>query len=116
MLRIISYFSKILSNIVISFQKGVFIVEVFPDGAAGKDGRLQSGDQILDMCKQNFKDMEHDKAHASVLQASGTVRVDLFGAENFNVIHRINICAHSFIWFIVQIKILVSIQSAVWTR
>lgn len=53
--------------------KGVFIVEVFPDGVAHKDGRLQPGDQILDMCSQSFKDMEHDQAHAAVLKASGTI-------------------------------------------
>ncbi|CAL7939331.1 unnamed protein product [Xylocopa violacea] len=53
--------------------KGVFIVEVFPDGAADKDGRLQAGDQILDMCGQSFKEMEHDNAHAAVLKASGTI-------------------------------------------
>ena len=48
---------------------------MFPDGAAHKDGRLQPGDQILDMCSQSFKDMEHDQAHAAVLKASGTVRL-----------------------------------------
>lgn len=48
---------------------------MFPDGAAHKDGRLQAGDQILDMCSQPFKEMEHEKAHAAVLKASGTVRV-----------------------------------------
>ncbi|XP_060813970.1 inactivation-no-after-potential D protein [Bombus pascuorum] len=53
--------------------KGVFIVEVFPDGAAHKDGRLQAGDQILEMCSQSFKEMEHDNAHAAVLKASGTI-------------------------------------------
>ena len=47
---------------------------MFPDGAAHKDGRLQPGDQILDMCSQSFKNMEHDQAHAAVLKASGTVR------------------------------------------
>ncbi|XP_029038727.2 uncharacterized protein LOC114874016 [Osmia bicornis bicornis] len=53
--------------------KKVFILEVFPDGAAGKDGRLQSGDEILDMCSKSFKEIEHDKAHATVLKLSGTI-------------------------------------------
>lgn len=57
-----------------SFQKGVFIVEVFPDGAAHKDGRLQAGDQILEICSQSFKEIEHDEAHAAVMKVSGTVR------------------------------------------
>lgn len=56
---------------------------MFPDGAAGKDGRLQGGDQILDMCTQSFKDMEHDNVHAAVLKATGTVRNDLDGFSNF---------------------------------
>ncbi|KAK2587530.1 hypothetical protein KPH14_003668 [Odynerus spinipes] len=54
-------------------MSGVFILEVFPDGAAGKDGRLQAGDQILDMCQESFKAIEHDKAHAAVLKATGTI-------------------------------------------
>uniref|UniRef100_V9IL98 Multiple PDZ domain protein n=3 Tax=Apis cerana TaxID=7461 RepID=V9IL98_APICE len=53
--------------------KGVFIVEVFPDGAAHKDGRLQAGDQILEICSQSFKEIEHDEAHAAVLKVSGTI-------------------------------------------
>lgn len=52
----------------------MFIIEVFPDGAAGKDGRLQSGDQILDMCANSFKEIEHEKAHGTVLKVTGTVR------------------------------------------
>ena len=52
----------------------MFIVEVFPDGAAHKDGRLQAGDQILEICSQSFKEIEHDEAHAAVMKVSGTVR------------------------------------------
>ena len=62
-------------------MKGVFIIEVFPDGAAGKDGRLQGGDQILDMCAQSFKDMEHDNVHAAVLKATGTITMVVHRAE-----------------------------------
>ncbi|KOC61317.1 Inactivation-no-after-potential D protein, partial [Habropoda laboriosa] len=61
--------------------KGVFIVEVFPDGSAGKDGRLQAGDQILEMCTHKFKDMEHDQVHAAVLKASGTITMLVFRQE-----------------------------------
>ncbi|KAG7205615.1 hypothetical protein KM043_007578 [Ampulex compressa] len=62
-------------------MKGVFILEVFPDGAAGKDGRLQAGDQILDMCNQSFKAMEHEKAHAAVLKATGTIVMMVYRDE-----------------------------------
>lgn len=54
----------------------MFILEVSPDGAVGKDGRLQAGDQILYVCNENFKEIEHEKAHVALLKASlsGTVR------------------------------------------
>lgn len=54
-------------------MSGVFILEVFPDGAAGKDGRLQAGDQILDICQESFKAIEHEKAHEAVLKVTGTI-------------------------------------------
>ncbi|KAL2719116.1 inaD-like protein isoform X3 [Vespula squamosa] len=54
-------------------MSGVFILEVFPDGAAGKDGRLQAGDQILDICQESFKAIEHERAHAAVLKVTGTI-------------------------------------------
>ncbi|XP_043504297.1 uncharacterized protein LOC122525516 [Polistes fuscatus] len=52
---------------------GVFIREVFPDGTAGKDGRLQAGDQILDICQESFKAIEHEQAHAAVMKVTGTI-------------------------------------------
>lgn len=61
----------------------MFIVEVFPDGAAHKDGRLQAGDQILEICSQSFKEIEHEEAHAAVLKVSGTVRVIWHNFYNF---------------------------------
>ncbi|XP_011504694.1 PREDICTED: uncharacterized protein LOC105367624 [Ceratosolen solmsi marchali] len=47
---------------------GVFVLDVFPDGAAGKDGRLQPGDRIVDINKESFKSMEQDKAYQTVLR------------------------------------------------
>lgn len=54
----------------------MFILEVSLDGAAGKDGRLQAGDQILSACNESFKEIEHEKAHTAILKASssGVVR------------------------------------------
>ncbi|XP_066584888.1 multiple PDZ domain protein-like [Prorops nasuta] len=63
-------------------QNGVFILEVFPDSAAGKDNRLQAGDQILDMNGENFKAIEYNKAHMAVLKASGTVKMVVHRKEN----------------------------------
>jgi len=51
------------------------VLDVFPEGAAGKDGRLQPGDQILSMCNESFKDIDYEKAREVILkQASGSVR------------------------------------------
>lgn len=49
-------------------QNGVFILDVYTDGAAGKDGRLQPGDRILEINKENFKTMEQEKAYNSVMK------------------------------------------------
>merc|ERR1712106_1164786 len=40
--------------------KGAIIIhEVYPDGAAAKDGRLKPGDQILTVNTENFKEITH---------------------------------------------------------
>lgn len=52
----------------------MFVLDVSPEGAAGKDGRLQPGDQILSIGNESFMEIEHDKARETVLkQAAGTV-------------------------------------------
>ena len=70
-----------------SFQNGVFVLDVFPDGAAGKDGRLQPGDRIVDINKESFKAVESDKAYQTVLRITqGPVSWHLFyqtPCENF---------------------------------
>ncbi|XP_025158990.1 uncharacterized protein LOC105190328 isoform X5 [Harpegnathos saltator] len=64
-------------------MNGVFILEVSPDSAAGKDGRLQAGDQILNVCNENFKQIEHEKAHVALLKASlsGTITMTVLRHE-----------------------------------
>lgn len=53
----------------------MFVLDVFPEGAAGKDGRLQRGDQILSLGNESFKQIESHKAREAMLKlTSGTVR------------------------------------------
>ncbi|XP_039304524.1 uncharacterized protein LOC105196259 isoform X2 [Solenopsis invicta] len=53
---------------------GVFVLDISPEGAAGKDGRLQPGDQILSIGSDSFTEIEHDKARETVLkQAAGAI-------------------------------------------
>ncbi|XP_050740153.1 multiple PDZ domain protein-like isoform X3 [Eriocheir sinensis] len=40
----------------------IIIHEVYPDGAAAKDGRLKPGDQILNVNNENFREITHQKA------------------------------------------------------
>lgn len=53
----------------------MFVLDVFPEGAAGKDGRLQRGDQILSIGNESFKQIQSHKAREAMLKlTSGTVR------------------------------------------
>lgn len=53
----------------------MFVLDVFPEGAAGKDGRLKLGDQILSIGSESFKQIESQKARETMLKlTSGTVR------------------------------------------
>ena len=40
-------------NIHIGSDPGIFVTTVKPTGAAAKDGRLQPGDKILEVCEEN---------------------------------------------------------------
>ncbi|XP_018046332.1 PREDICTED: uncharacterized protein LOC108685842 isoform X2 [Atta colombica] len=61
---------------------GVFVLDVSPEGAAGKDGRLQLGDQILSIGNESFMEIEYDKARETVLkQAPGTITMTVFRHE-----------------------------------
>ena len=56
----------------------MFVLDVYPDGAAGKDGRLQPGDRVVDINKESFKAIEQEKAYQTVLKVvNGPVRVSL---------------------------------------
>lgn len=51
-------------------QGGVFILDVFPDGAAGKDGRLQPGDRIVEFNKEPMKLVEQEKAYQTIMRVT----------------------------------------------
>lgn len=53
------------------------MLDVYPDGAAGKDGRLQPGDEIIDLCQQPFKGIDYERARQAVLKVPpGIVSVE----------------------------------------
>jgi C-terminal processing protease CtpA/Prc len=58
--------------------QGVIIIhEVYPDGAAAKDGRLKPGDQILEVNSEDFRSITHNRALAALRQTPAKVEVDL---------------------------------------
>lgn len=44
------------------------VLEVYPDGAADRDGRLQPGDQILEVNGTNLLDITHAVASNALRQ------------------------------------------------
>lgn len=68
-------------------QGAIIIHEVYPDGAAAKDGRLKPGDQILNVNNENFREITHQKALSVLRQTPSKVRQRqwperLFGINN----------------------------------
>jgi multiple PDZ domain protein len=59
----------------------IIIHEVYPDGAAAKDGRLRPGDQILQVNNEDFRDATHAKALATLRQTPARVRLTVFREE-----------------------------------
>lgn len=56
--------------------QGVIIIhEVYPDGAAAKDGRLKPGDQILEVNSEDFRSIPHNKALTALRQTPSKVRI-----------------------------------------
>ena len=67
-------------------QGAIIIHEVYPDGAAAKDGRLKPGDQILNVNNENFREITHQKALNVLRQTPSKVCYELYDLENhFNV-------------------------------
>ena len=49
--------------------------EVYPDGAAAKDGRLKPGDQLLSVNNEDFQNITHGKALAALRQTPPKVKM-----------------------------------------
>lgn len=61
---------------------GVIIIhEVYPDGAAAKDGRLKPGDQILEVNTEDFRSITHSRALAALRQTPAKVKMVVFRDE-----------------------------------
>lgn len=58
------------------FKDVVFIHEVYPDGAAAKDGRLRQGDQLVEVNGEDFRSITHVKALGVLRQTPAKVRTD----------------------------------------
>ncbi|KAG1663838.1 Multiple PDZ domain protein [Nymphon striatum] len=62
----------------------IIIHEVYPDGAAAKDGRLKPGDQILEVNSENLREASHDFAITALRQTPAVVRMAVFREEGHN--------------------------------
>lgn len=56
-------------------------MEVFANGAAGKDGRLQSGDQIMDVNGTSLKDVTYNIALQAMRQTLPKMKIIVFRPE-----------------------------------
>ncbi|XP_025414266.1 multiple PDZ domain protein-like isoform X4 [Sipha flava] len=60
----------------------VIIHEVYPDGAAAKDGRLRSGDQLLEVNGENFRNITHTAALGVLRQTPAKVTMVVLRDES----------------------------------
>ncbi|XP_065340777.1 multiple PDZ domain protein-like isoform X6 [Cloeon dipterum] len=59
----------------------IIIHEVYPDGAAAKDGRLRPGDQILEVNTEDFRSITHTKALTVLRQTPAKVKMVVLREE-----------------------------------
>lgn len=69
------YFISLLCCLSDLFQKGVLIHEIYKDGAAEKDGRLQPGDRLVSINGTELKGMSHKDALRILRSSHDKVRV-----------------------------------------
>lgn len=70
-----------LNRINYCSQGAILIHEVYPDGAANKDGRLKPGDQILEVNGESFRNITHSRALAVLRQTPAKVRIMVYRDE-----------------------------------
>ena len=101
-MKIQSYFSSLLSRIqFIRLHRGpsglgftivggkgsphgdlpIFIKRVFNEGAAGRDGRLQMGDQLLAVNGISFEDVTHQFAAETLKYLQGDVELTVLSTD-----------------------------------
>lgn len=62
--------------------QGIIIIhEVYPDGAAARDGRLWAGDQVLEVNNVDLRSVEHEVAIQTLRQSGNRVRMLVFRDE-----------------------------------
>jgi len=59
----------------------ILIHEVYPDGAAARDGRLKPGDQILEVNGESFRNITHSRALAVLRQTPAKVKMMVYRDE-----------------------------------
>ncbi|XP_017774513.1 PREDICTED: uncharacterized protein LOC108561189 isoform X2 [Nicrophorus vespilloides] len=52
---------------------GIFIKNVVPDSPAGRSGQLKTGDRILEVCGENLRNINHEKAVEAIKYANNPV-------------------------------------------
>ncbi|KAJ8960332.1 hypothetical protein NQ318_004066 [Aromia moschata] len=63
-------------------SNGIILVEVYPGGAAAKDGRLQPGDQIMDVNGTSLKDVTYTSALIALRQTLPKMKMTVYRPTN----------------------------------
>lgn len=59
-------------------QGGIVVLEIYPNGAAKKDGRLQPGDQLIEVNGTSFLDITNTNASGALRQLLPKVQIIFF--------------------------------------
>lgn len=59
----------------------MLISDVYPEGAVAKDGRLQPGDQLLEVDAEDFRKATHSKALQTLRQCLNKVIIIIQSVE-----------------------------------
>ncbi|XP_076259043.1 multiple PDZ domain protein-like isoform X4 [Rhynchophorus ferrugineus] len=65
---------------------GIILMEVYPGGAADKDGRLQPGDQILEVNGASLRDCSSTTASQALRQALPKMKITVFRPNNLEYV------------------------------